>query len=115
MAGDRRPFLLQIGQARQLPLFLRPYSLAFPDDYLALLDAHVRAGHRVVGGRADIPGRDISDLVVSGLKRKPYIDESGQDEGKKDDNEVFSQGEARGRLILFALHFFAPSAIAFFS
>ena len=105
MAGDRRPFLLQSSQARQLPFFLRAYSLAFPDDYLALLDAYVRAGHLVVGGRTDIPRRDISDLVLSGLKRKPYVDEGGQDEGKKDDNKVFSQGETRGRLILFALHF----------
>ena len=115
MAGDRRPFLLQTAQARQLPFFLRPYSLAFPDNYLALLDAHIRAGHPVVGRRMDIPGRDISDLVLSGLKRKPYVDENSQDEGKKDDNKVFSQGETRGRVILFALHFFAPSAIAFFS
>src|SRR5208337_944183 len=106
LARYRRPPPVEAAEPGKLLQVLLAYLLALPDDHFPFLDDEGGTGHYIAGGGPDGLLGNVSHLVLPGGKGKLYVDEGGEGEGEKDEDDILSQGETRGRFILFVLHFF---------
>ena len=106
LARHRRPPPVEAAEPGKFLQVLLAYLLPLPDDHFPFLDGETGTGQFIAGGGPDGLLGNVSHLILPGRKGELYVDERGEDEGKKDEDEIFSQGETRGRFILFVLHFF---------